>query len=199
MTILLGFLIVSFAIWGIGDMFRGFVPNKVAEVGGAVDHRPAVPERDADRDVSRTRPRRSRNLTNAQAHALGLDREVLQRLIADAALDGAPPRSAWRFPKPRSPRRCAPIRACRTPPASSAPPASTRPCAIPASASAASSSARAGPICASRSNSADRRPRRAEAAGRRARPRRGADARDRLRRAAAAPRRATFPPPPTTR
>ena len=33
MTILMGLLIVAFAIWGIGDMFRGLVSDKVAEVG----------------------------------------------------------------------------------------------------------------------------------------------------------------------
>ena len=34
MTVLFGLLIVGFVIWGVGDMFRGFVSDKVAEVGG---------------------------------------------------------------------------------------------------------------------------------------------------------------------
>ena len=63
LTVLFGLLIVSFVIWGVGDMFRGFVPDKVAEVGGAVDHRPAVPERAADRDVPLSRRR-----THTQPH-----------------------------------------------------------------------------------------------------------------------------------
>jgi peptidyl-prolyl cis-trans isomerase D len=34
MTLMFGLLIASFAIWGIGDMFRGFVSDKLADVGG---------------------------------------------------------------------------------------------------------------------------------------------------------------------
>ena len=34
LSVLFGLLIISFVIWGVGDMFRGFVPDKVAEVGG---------------------------------------------------------------------------------------------------------------------------------------------------------------------
>jgi peptidyl-prolyl cis-trans isomerase D len=86
MTILLGFLIVSFAIWGIGDIFRGTAPNKLAEVGGAVIT--AQQFQSAMQTVMyRYQAQTKANLTNAQAHALGLDVEVLQRLIADAALD----------------------------------------------------------------------------------------------------------------
>ena len=33
MTILFGFLILSFAIWGVGDIFRGFGTQTVATVG----------------------------------------------------------------------------------------------------------------------------------------------------------------------
>ena len=39
MTIVLGLIVVSFAVWGIGDVFRGFGSNKIASVGG-VDDRP---------------------------------------------------------------------------------------------------------------------------------------------------------------
>ena len=35
MTVLLGLIVVSFAVWGIGDVFRGFGTNKVASVGRA--------------------------------------------------------------------------------------------------------------------------------------------------------------------
>src|SRR5579863_5127477 len=35
MTIVLGLIVVSFAVWGIGDVFRGFGGNKIASVGGA--------------------------------------------------------------------------------------------------------------------------------------------------------------------
>ena len=86
MTVLLGFLIISFAIWGIGDIFRGTVSNKLAEVGGAVitvqQFQSAMQNL-----MYRYQTQSKASLTNAQAHALGLDSDVLQRLIAEAALD----------------------------------------------------------------------------------------------------------------
>ena len=35
MTVVMGLIIVSFVIWGVGDMLRGFTPSTVASVGGA--------------------------------------------------------------------------------------------------------------------------------------------------------------------
>jgi peptidyl-prolyl cis-trans isomerase D len=86
LSVLFGLLIVSFVVWGVGDMFRGFVPNKVAEVGGqsiSTQQYQSSLQTVMFRIQSRTR----RNLTSAQAHELGLDRQVLGNLIADAALD----------------------------------------------------------------------------------------------------------------
>jgi peptidyl-prolyl cis-trans isomerase D len=86
MTILFGFLIISFVVWGIGDMFRGAVSNKLAQVGGAVIT--AEQFQSALQNLMFQYQTRTRNgMTNAQARALGLDNEVLQRLIAEAALD----------------------------------------------------------------------------------------------------------------
>ena len=34
MATVVGFLVISFAIWGIGDIFRGFGRSTVAKVGG---------------------------------------------------------------------------------------------------------------------------------------------------------------------
>ena len=34
MITVVGFLVISFAIWGIGDIFRGFGRSTVAKVGG---------------------------------------------------------------------------------------------------------------------------------------------------------------------
>ncbi|HEY1943566.1 MAG TPA: SurA N-terminal domain-containing protein [Roseiarcus sp.] len=86
MTIVLGLIIVSFVIWGVGDMFRGFVSDKVADVGGesitAQEFQSALQTL-----MYQYQMRAKMSLTNAQAHALGLDNEVLQRLIAEAALD----------------------------------------------------------------------------------------------------------------
>ena len=86
LTVLFGLLIVSFVIWGVGDMFRGFVPDKVADVGGqsisTQQYRNSL-----QTVMYRIQSRTHRNLTSAQAHELGLDRQVLGNLIADAALD----------------------------------------------------------------------------------------------------------------
>ena len=35
MTVVMGLIIVSFVIWGVGDMLRGFTASTVASVGGA--------------------------------------------------------------------------------------------------------------------------------------------------------------------
>src|SRR5215831_18029881 len=35
MAAVVGFLVISFAIWGIGDIFRGFGRSTVAKIGGA--------------------------------------------------------------------------------------------------------------------------------------------------------------------
>jgi peptidyl-prolyl cis-trans isomerase D len=86
MTVLLGLIVVSFAIWGIGDVFRGFGTNRVAAVGRAT----ITP--DAFRTAYLTAMQRYQRqmkvpLTNAQAHAIGLDGQTLARLIAQTALD----------------------------------------------------------------------------------------------------------------
>lgn len=86
MTILLGLIVVSFAVWGIGDVFRGFGSNKIATVGGVA----IAPEefRSAYLTMMQQYQRQMKMaLTNAQAHAMGLDAQTLARLIADKALD----------------------------------------------------------------------------------------------------------------
>jgi peptidyl-prolyl cis-trans isomerase D len=86
MTVVLGFIIVSFVIWGVGDMFRGFVSDTVAEVGGSAIT--AQQFQSAYQNMLyQYQTRAKTSLTNAQARALGIDSEVLQRLIAERALD----------------------------------------------------------------------------------------------------------------
>lgn len=84
--VLFGLLILSFAIWGIADVFRGYGVNIVATVG----------DRDITIDQMRTAyqnelqqlsRRFGRSITSDQARALGLDQQVLGRLIAETALD----------------------------------------------------------------------------------------------------------------
>jgi peptidyl-prolyl cis-trans isomerase D len=86
MTAVLGVIVFAFALWGSGDAFRGYGANKVASVGGAV----ITPDqfRFAYQNALQRLQRQTRApITNAQAHAMGLDIQTLGQLIADAAMD----------------------------------------------------------------------------------------------------------------
>ncbi len=85
-TIMFGFLIFSFALWGIGDIFRGYGMKTIAKVGGTeID---AQAYKQAFQAELQTLSRRyGQNITADRAIAFGLDREVLQRMIAEAALN----------------------------------------------------------------------------------------------------------------
>jgi peptidyl-prolyl cis-trans isomerase D len=86
MAILMGLIILSFAVWGIGDIFRGFGANNLAQVGsieiGADTFRNAY-----QTELQRQQRLERRNITNDEAHQYGLDRQVLSRLVGEAALD----------------------------------------------------------------------------------------------------------------
>lgn len=86
LTIVFGFLIFSFAIWGIGDIFRGIGVSNVAEVGSTnistQDYRQAY-----QTQLQNLQRQMRRAVTNEQARAFGIDRQVLQRMISEAALD----------------------------------------------------------------------------------------------------------------
>jgi len=86
MTILFGILILSFAVWGIADIFKGFGASRVAKVGSQEISLEAY--RAAYQTQLTNLQRQSRQpITNEQARAAGLDRLVLQRMIGEAALD----------------------------------------------------------------------------------------------------------------
>jgi len=86
MTVVMGLIIVSFVIWGVGDMLRGFTSSTVATVGGAKisaeEYRWTF-----QRSLQQYQRRLRQPFTNEQARAIGLDRQVLQRLISETALD----------------------------------------------------------------------------------------------------------------
>lgn len=86
MTIVMGLIIVSFVIWGVGDMLRGFSPSTVASVGAAKisaqDYHVAY-----DRALQQYQRRLRRPFTNEEARQIGLDRSVLQQLLNEAAVD----------------------------------------------------------------------------------------------------------------
>ncbi|TDR93992.1 SurA N-terminal domain-containing protein [Enterovirga rhinocerotis] len=85
-AVLFALLIVSFAIWGIGDVFRGNVRTQVATVGGVDITGEAY--RNAYQTEYQALIRRSgRSVTPDQARALGLEERVLARLVSEAAFD----------------------------------------------------------------------------------------------------------------
>jgi peptidyl-prolyl cis-trans isomerase D len=86
MAIVMGVLIISFGVWGIADIFKGFGQSTVAKVGGTEISLNEFRQIYTDRlqQISR---QVGRPLTPDQARAFGLDRQVLQQTIAEAALD----------------------------------------------------------------------------------------------------------------
>jgi len=86
MTAVMGLLAASFAVWGINDIFRGFGRSTVAKIG-----RTEIPI-EAFRQTYNERMQQigrqvGRPLTPEQANAIGLERQVLGEMIADAGLD----------------------------------------------------------------------------------------------------------------
>jgi peptidyl-prolyl cis-trans isomerase D len=86
MAVVMGVLIVSFGIWGIADIFRGFGQSTLAKVGhteiSTNEFRQLYTER-----LQQIGRQFGRPLTMDQARNLGFDRQVLQQTLAEAALD----------------------------------------------------------------------------------------------------------------
>jgi peptidyl-prolyl cis-trans isomerase D len=86
MATVMGVLIISFGVWGIGDIFRGFGQSTLAKVGhteiSTEQFRQIYTER-----LQQIGRQFGRPLTMDQARAFGLDRQVLQQTIAEAAMD----------------------------------------------------------------------------------------------------------------
>src|SRR3954464_11070345 len=86
MAAVMGVLIISFAVWGIADIFKGFGQSTLAKIGrteiSTEQFRQLYTER-----LQQIGRQIGRPLTMDQARAFGLDRQVLQQVIAEAALD----------------------------------------------------------------------------------------------------------------
>src|SRR5258707_4485831 len=82
----MGVLIISFGVWGIADIFKGFGQSTLARVGrteiSAEQFRQLYTEK-----LQQIGRQFGRPLTMDQARAFGLDRQLLQQTIAEAALD----------------------------------------------------------------------------------------------------------------
>lgn len=84
--LVMGFIALSFAVWGIGDVFHGFTSTRLAKVGsGEISveaYRSAY-----QNELRRLQQRARRAITNEEARRFGLDQQVLQRLITEVSLD----------------------------------------------------------------------------------------------------------------
>ncbi len=84
--ILIGMLVISFAIWGIADIFTGYGKQTLISVGDT-----EITPQDylrAQQEVLRAMSAQAgRSLSLQEARALGLDSRVLERLIGGAAVD----------------------------------------------------------------------------------------------------------------
>ena len=84
--ILMGMLVISFAIWGIADIFRGYGSQTLIKVGDT-EITPQEYSR-AQRDVLRAMSSDAgRSLSLQEARDAGLENRVLERLIGGAAVD----------------------------------------------------------------------------------------------------------------
>jgi peptidyl-prolyl cis-trans isomerase D len=86
MAAVVGFLVISFAIWGIGDIFRGFGRSTVAKIGRTEITIEQFRNQYNDRLQQYSR-RLGRPITPDQARALGLDRLVIGQIITEIVLD----------------------------------------------------------------------------------------------------------------
>src|ERR1700758_3415579 len=86
MAVVMGVLIVSFGVWGIADIFRGFGQSTLAKIGRTEISAEQFRQIYTDK-LQQLGRQFGRPLTSDQARAFGLDRQVLQQTIAEAALD----------------------------------------------------------------------------------------------------------------
>jgi peptidyl-prolyl cis-trans isomerase D len=86
MSVVLGVLILSFGIWGVADIFKGYGKSTAATVGSTEISTDQFRQLYTDKlqQISR---QFGRPLTSDQARAFGIDRQVLQQAVAEAALD----------------------------------------------------------------------------------------------------------------
>ncbi len=86
MGVVMGFIAVTFVLWGIGDVFRGMTSRRLVKVGNGevtVDAFRATYREEMRRLQTRLR----RGVTDEEARRAGFDEQVLQRMITDIALE----------------------------------------------------------------------------------------------------------------
>src|ERR1700712_5760963 len=86
MSVVMGVLILSFAVWGIADIFKGFGQSTLARIGrneiSTEQFRQIYTQK-----LQQIGRQFARALPIGPGRPSGLDRQVLQQVIAEAALD----------------------------------------------------------------------------------------------------------------
>ncbi|MBL8569944.1 MAG: SurA N-terminal domain-containing protein [Phreatobacter sp.] len=83
---LMGLLVASFAVWGIGDIFRGGTSTTLAQVGSTQISVQSF-QTAYNREVQNLGRMLGRGVTPDQARQFGIDQRILGQLLTDATLD----------------------------------------------------------------------------------------------------------------
>jgi peptidyl-prolyl cis-trans isomerase D len=85
-SVIIGILVLAFALWGVADIFRGGGDNVVADVGGT-----SITDTEYDMQLKgqlrQLSAQTQQEITMEQAKAIGLDKNVLDTAISRTALD----------------------------------------------------------------------------------------------------------------
>ncbi len=84
--ILLGILVLSFAAWGAGGIFRQVGRQHLAEVGGR-EITPQQYQRTYDNQIAMVSNQLGRRVSSAEARAYGIGQRVMENLIGTTAVD----------------------------------------------------------------------------------------------------------------
>ncbi len=84
--IFIGLLVLSFAVWGIADIFSGFSDRTLATVGDTVIS-PQTFRNELQRQTSNISRQLGRQISSEESRRFNLPQRVLGQLITDAALD----------------------------------------------------------------------------------------------------------------
>jgi peptidyl-prolyl cis-trans isomerase D len=84
--IFLSLLILSFAVWGVADVFTGYGQRSVAQIG-ATEISPEEFQEAFQQEINMVSRQVGRRLTPEQARSFGLDTRALSRLLGSAAIN----------------------------------------------------------------------------------------------------------------
>ncbi len=83
MGVVLGLIAVSFAVWGIGDIFRGFGRSSLARIGGTEISVEQFRQLYSER-LQQLGRQLGRPITLDQARQMGIDQQLVGQLIGEA-------------------------------------------------------------------------------------------------------------------